>query len=1096
MAKTEIARFGNLNDNYGYLTDVYGLAIGRYETGRPNMVYDSVTGKMSFKVYETEYMALEYNAGNPRVYLGNSINSIELVTSGLSVGNTGKVSGGNVVYGEGDGFWFGYHDSAYKAYIGNGSNSLIYDGTNLTLTGAFAGTKSGFSDDTAGFWLGPDSGTYKLYIGSATEHIKWDGSNLTITGGLTVDSVNVGITGAVYGGQTDYDTGVGFWLGYKDGTHKLSFGSSTGKKLLWDGTDLTWTTGKTSAAVDGTFNAVDAVISGTITANTGHIGGPTGWVIEEGKITSTGIGMATAVGDETYAFWAGDNTPVNAEFSVTHAGVLKAISAVVSGTIFANTGYFGEGGNIVTVDANGLAIGESGSIRGVKANFADDTAGFFMGAESGVYKFKIGDDTKNISWDGSDLTINASVTVNSLDVIGDGYVRGGQTAYDTGVGFWLGDDSGTYKFSVGDSSTNKKFRWDGENLMVGFGKTGVGSDGILHANDAIISGTITANVGHIGGPTGWVIAEGKLTSTGIGLATAAGDATYAFWAGDNTPASAEFAVKHDGTFKSTAGTVGGWTIGADSLTAGTTTNGTGMSIAGGATPAFWAGNTTPASAAFRVYQNGNLNASAATISGAITATSGVIGGWSINDQTLVSDGLNITLDASNNLIYVGDIHLHGDLAEIHSNDYHSGISGFKLSADYLEVNNINARGMIRTAVFQKDMISVVGGTVMVLPGDILAEDMTANGTTLVASGTHTFELNDVIRIKDGTDDEWLYITNVSSAPTYTVQRDLAGVYDPNVNPTWKKGSSIVSYQGWSEGGIKLTSTETNAPYLSVFVRPADTTYPYSNGGLIEKARLGNLTGIADTTGYGLWTDNCYLTGRLQTGSGNKKIVADSSDNTLRFYDKYNNLVMTLDDTFYMSEGADEIRGGIQLNEGMIFISGTDTGSIFGASTDYSYLTKNTLRTGVILSTVVSIASSQGFRLLISGSSTSSNRVYSLPDMGADATFDLTVPSDKRLKENIVPTKYGLNIIKTVKIVDFNFISDTNKIERTGAIAQEVQEFYPQIVNQKEDGYLEIKYKEFIPVIIKSIQELNDRVTKLEKENKDLKKQVANLSMFK
>lgn len=899
MAKTEIARFGNLNDNYGYLTDVYGLAIGRYETGRPNMVYDSVTGKMSFKVYETEYMALEYNAGNPRVYLGNSINSIELVTSGLSVGNTGKVSGGNVVYGEGDGFWFGYHDSAYKAYIGNGSNSLIYDGTNLTLTGAFAGTKSGFSDDTAGFWLGPDSGTYKLYIGSATEHIKWDGSNLTITGGLTVDSVNVGITGAVYGGQTDYDTGVGFWLGYKDGTHKLSFGSSTGKKLLWDGTDLTWTTGKTSAAVDGTFNAVDAVISGTITANTGHIGGPTGWVIEEGKITSTGIGMATAVGDETYAFWAGDNTPVNAEFSVTHAGVLKAISAVVSGTIFANTGYFGEGGNIVTVDANGLAIGESGSIRGVKANFADDTAGFFMGAESGVYKFKIGDDTKNISWDGSDLTINASVTVNSLDVIGGGYVRGGQTAYDTGVGFWLGDDSGTYKFSVGDSSTNKKFRWDGENLMVGFGKTGVGSDGILHANDAIISGTITANVGHIGGPTGWVIAEGKLTSTGIGLATAAGDATYAFWAGDNTPASAEFAVKHDGTFKSTAGTVGGWTIGADSLTAGTTTNGTGMSIAGGATPAFWAGNTTPASAAFRVYQNGNLNASAATISGAITATSGVIGGWSINDQTLVSDGLNITLDAGNNLIYVGDIHLHGDLAEIHSNDYHSGISGFKLSADYLEVNNINARGMIRTAVFQKDMISVVGGTVMVLPGDILAEDMTADGTTLVASGTHTFELNDVIRIKDGTDDEWLYITNVSSAPTYTVQRDLAGVYGPNVNPTWKKGSSIVSYQGWSEGGIKLTSTETNAPYLSVFVRPADTTYPYSNGGLIEKARLGNLTGIADTTGYGLWTDNGYFTGTVNAQAG------------------------------YFGDGVNRV----SIEDGGLIIG--NTGSIRGGATDFS-----------------------------------------------------------------------------------------------------------------------------------------------------------------
>jgi hypothetical protein len=363
--------------------------------------------------------------------------------------------------------------------------------------------------------------------------------------------------------------------------------------------------------------------------------------------------------------------------------------------------------------------------------------------------------------------------------------------------------------------------------------------------------------------------------------------------------------------------------------------------------------------------------------------------------------------------------------------------------------------------------------------------------TLITSGTSTFQVNDILRIKDELNDEWMLVTGVTDASHYTVTRDLAGNYTANNNPAWSKGATIVNYGQSDEGGLILTSSLANSPYLSIFTHSGS---PWSD--LTERARLGNLTGIADTTGYGLWTDNCYLTGRLQTGSGNKKIVADSSDNTLRFYDKYNNLVMTLDDTFYMSVGADEIRGGIQLNEGMIFISGTDTGSIFGASTDYSYLTKNTLRTGVILSTVVSIASSQGFRLLISGSSTSSNRVYSLPDMGADATFDLTVPSDKRLKENIVPTKYGLNIIKTVKIVDFNFISDTNKIERTGAIAQEVQEFYPQIVNQKEDGYLEIKYKEFIPVIIKSIQELNDRVTKLEKENKDLKKQVANLSMFK
>lgn len=42
-------------------------------------------------------------------------------------------------------------------------------------------------------------------------------------------------------GQTDYDTGTGFWLGDDGGTAKLSIGDSTGDKLTWDGSELSLT---------------------------------------------------------------------------------------------------------------------------------------------------------------------------------------------------------------------------------------------------------------------------------------------------------------------------------------------------------------------------------------------------------------------------------------------------------------------------------------------------------------------------------------------------------------------------------------------------------------------------------------------------------------------------------------------------------------------------------------------------------------------------------------------------------------------------------------------------------------------------------------
>jgi len=50
-------------------------------------------------------------------------------------------------------------------------------------------------------------------------------------------------------------------------------------------------------------------------------------------------------------------------------------------------------------------------------------------------------------------------------VAASGVLRSGQTAWDTGVGWWLGDAASTPKFSIGHSS-GAKMTWDGTNLLV------------------------------------------------------------------------------------------------------------------------------------------------------------------------------------------------------------------------------------------------------------------------------------------------------------------------------------------------------------------------------------------------------------------------------------------------------------------------------------------------------------------------------------------------------------------------------------------------------------------------------------------------------
>jgi hypothetical protein len=61
----------------------------------------------------------------------------------------------------------------------------------------------------------------------------------------------------------------------------------------------------------------------------------------------------------------------------------------------------------------------------------------------------------------------ATITYTKTLVIStNGLIRGGQTGYNTGTGFFLGYDTSTYKFSIGDGGTSNFMTWDGSELVV------------------------------------------------------------------------------------------------------------------------------------------------------------------------------------------------------------------------------------------------------------------------------------------------------------------------------------------------------------------------------------------------------------------------------------------------------------------------------------------------------------------------------------------------------------------------------------------------------------------------------------------------------
>lgn len=98
-------------------------------------------------------------------------------------------------------------------------------------------------------------------------------------------------------------------------------------------------------------------------------------------------------------------------------------------------------------------------------------------------------------------------------------------------------------------------------------------------------------------------------------------------------------------------------------------------------------------------------------------------------------------------------------------------------------------------------------------------------------------------------------------------------------------------------------------------------------------------------------------------------------------------------------------------------------------------------------------------------------------------------SDQRLKENIHATKFGLEALKTIKVYDYNFKSDTKKALSTGVLAQELYKVYPQAITvggaDAQTRPWQVDYSKLVPMLVKSVQELSEEVESLKREKAQL-----------
>ena len=176
---------------------------------------------------------------------------------------------------------------------------------------------------------------------------------------------------------------------------------------------------------------------------------------------------------------------------------------------------------------------------------------------------------------------------------------------------------------------------------------------------------------------------------------------------------------------------------------------------------------------------------------------------------------------------------------------------------YLEVDNILVRNTLRTHIFQKDVIKATNGQLYVSDSGVVDRINTATSTIYFKiDKSATFSVNDQLKIKDVND------TGVIQTITFTIASVGAAAngaqaytYSAGVNMTAiQSGMTAVRVSG---GAVLIDASTANSPFIDVLM----------NGD--QKARLGNLAGIAGLTnpGYGLWSENVFLTGKITANSG-------------------------------------------------------------------------------------------------------------------------------------------------------------------------------------------------------------------------------------
>ncbi len=309
--------------------------------------------------------------------------------------------------------------------------------------------------------------------------------------------------------------------------------------------------------------------------------------------------------------------------------------------------------------------------------------------------------------------------------------------------------------------------------------------------------------------------------------------------------------------------------------------------------------------------NGTITASNVDLSGKITADSGEIGGFAITENAISSSNNELILRGDGTGTSAGQItgsrvlfsggEIGGFLITsdtIETKDFVSGLKGVRISTSNngsLEVEEARIRGTLKTTVFEKETVNAVGGQLIVANSTaITGSDVGKTDVTMSVENVTGFAADEILLIKkvSGSNFSTEYVQVISSSNDFNSDTNFQGKLmvsrsfgsSATYNPALHSGSittTTATGSTYTTGQVLVSTGKIDTGFIKLNANPNDSATPFidiverTGSGVFDvdlKARLGDLSGLSSglvgsSPGFGLFSENVFLTGKITATSG-------------------------------------------------------------------------------------------------------------------------------------------------------------------------------------------------------------------------------------